>query len=96
MHPEFSNDYNNAMKNYETTAQGLRFGYVPGTIQHFFHGSKKNRRYLERWKILMNHHYSPVKDIEYRTDGLIIPTKQCYCEFLNDILKYFQQRNEDE
>lgn len=96
MHPGFSPDYNAAMRQYETTAQGLRFGYVPGTIRHYFHGHKKNRKYIERWKVLMDHQYSPLRDIQYCQDGLIVPSQECPAALLDDILKYFYQRNEDE
>lgn len=74
----------------------LRLGYVPGVIRHFFHGSKKNRQYSDRWKILVKHEYDPYKHIMYREDGLLVPTEQCPKELLDDILKYFQERNEDE
>jgi hypothetical protein len=75
---------------------GIKLGYVPGTILHHFHGKKVNRKYLEREDILIKHQFSPYKHITYDDKGLIIPSKDCPQEFLNDILDYFKNRNEDE
>ena len=56
--PKYSTDYNNSMLDYQKKTNKLRFGYVPGLIRHHYHGSKKNRNYTERWKILIKHMYS--------------------------------------
>ena len=74
----------------------MRIGYVPGVIRHCFHGSKKNRQYSDRWKILVKHEYDPYKHVMYREDGLLIPTTECPRELLEDIMRYFHERNEDE
>ena len=76
--------------------QTLRLGYVPGIIRHYFHGTKKNRKYTERWQILINHQYSPTKHIMYNEYGVLIPTPECPTEFLDDIMKYFKERKEDD
>lgn len=89
-------DYLQTLEEYQQRACKLRLGYIPGVIRHFFHGSKKNRKYKERWQILVNHQFSPMKHITRNADGLIIPTPECPKELLQDILKYFQERNEDE
>ena len=89
-------DYIRAVRDYEIHAKHLRFGYTPGTIRHYFHGSKKNRKYNERWAILVKWNYSPLKHIEYNDDGLIVPKKECPKELLEDIMNYFSERNEDE
>jgi hypothetical protein len=70
-------------------------GYVPGVIRHYFHGSKQNRKYMERWQILVKHQYDPYKHTTY-DHGLLIPSKECPPELLKDILQYFRERNEDE
>ena len=69
---------------------------MPGIIRHFYHGSKINRNYTERWKILMNHKFSPLNDITYDSVGIIIPTNSFSKEFKKDILDYFKDRKEDE
>jgi len=90
-------DYKDSVLDFENRAHGLRFGYVPGVIRHYFHGSKVNRQYSERWKILVDHEYSPTDHIETRkSDGLLVPTALCPPKLLADIRQYFEERNEDE
>jgi len=86
-------DYNNSMLEYQDKVRGLRLGYTPGIIRHHYHGSKQNRRYTERWKILFQHGYSPLKHVVYR-DGLMVANISP--AFANDIFKYFQERKEDD
>ena len=74
----------------------LRLGYTPGIIRHYFHGSKINRNYTERWKILMEHNYSPIKHLTYDKIGILIPTKELPEKFITDIYNYFIERKEDE
>jgi len=69
---------------------------VPGVIRHYFHGSKKNRKYAERWKILVDHVYEPSVHVVARGDGLLVPSKTCPSAMLEEILVYFAERNEDE
>jgi hypothetical protein len=76
--------------------KNMRFGYTPGVIRHYYHGSKKNRFYHERWEILVKHQFSPYTDIAYDDVGIIIPTSNFSEEFKQDIYNYFKNRNEDE
>jgi hypothetical protein len=92
----YNKDYNNSMLEYQKQASKLRLGYTPGIIRHYYHGSKFNRRYTERWKILMNFKFSPITDIEYDNTGILIPTKTFSQEFKDEILNYFKERKEDE
>lgn len=93
---EYSIDYNNSMLEYQKKTNKLRLGYTPGVIRHYYHGSKHNRRYTERWKILMNHQYSPYNHLIYDKVGILIPTESFSQEFKNDILNYFKERKEDD
>ena len=88
-------DYNNSMLEFQNKAKTLRLGYVHGVIRHHFHGSKKNRKYTERWKILQKYQFSPNNDITYE-NGILIPTKNFSKEFIDDILTYFVERKEDD
>lgn len=45
-------------------------GYIPGLINHFWHGRKGNRRYDDRWKLLVNTKYDPITDLKKDTQGL--------------------------
>ena len=93
---DYSEDYNNTILEYQIKASKLRIGYTPGIICHYFHGSKKNRKYTERWKILINHVYSPNEHITYNEQGIIIPTDKFTQEFKDDVFNYFKERQEDE
>ena len=92
----FHQDYNNSMLEFQNKVNKLRLGYVPGVIRHYYHGSKQNRKYTERWKILMNHNYSPIEHLTYDDKGILIPTEKFSKEFKDDILNYFKERKEDD
>jgi len=89
-------DYKNYISLYQEKFKGVKLGYVPGIIRHYFHGKKVNRKYLEREDILINFQYSPYLHMTYDENGLIIPTEECPQGFLDEILNYFKNRNEDE
>ena len=76
--------------------KNLRLGYVPGVIRHYFHGTKKNRKYSERWQILVKHQYSPYKHLILDVNGILQPSPECPPELIPDILNYFKERNEDD
>jgi hypothetical protein len=94
---ENSNEsYKNKIITFQEKIKTLRFGYVPGVIRHHYHGSKKNRKYSERWQILVKHNYDPDTFISKDKNGILIPTKDCPRQLLDDIYNYFKERNEDE
>jgi len=90
----YSQEYKDDMLAYQSKVKGLRLGYVPGIIRHYYHGAKKNRQYGERWKILIKYDYSPSM-IQY-VDGIIVPTHSFPQGLADEILQYFSERNEDE
>jgi hypothetical protein len=89
-------NYLNSLKEFENKAKHLRLGYVPGVIKHEFHGTKKNRKYGERWKILIDHNYDPIEHLITDKNGILQPSKTCPPLLISDILHYFSERNEDE
>lgn len=93
---EYNKDYNNSMLEYQIKASKLRLGYVPGVIRHYYHGSKKNRQYTERWKLLIKHQFSPIEHLSYDKQGILVPTKLFPSDFKEDIMDYFRERKEDE
>ena len=95
-HKDNSKGYRESLESYQMRARGLRLGFVPGVIRHYFHGSKKNRKYGERWKILIKYQYDPYKHIIRDEIGLLYPSKKCPRGLLLEIERYFQLRNEDE
>lgn len=97
LHSDCTEDYKRSIQEFQERARNLRIGYVPGVIRHFFHGSKKNRKYTERWKILVDNKYSPQMHVYRLENGLLAPVEEiCPSQLLTDIMDYFQQRNEDE
>lgn len=91
-----TDDYKNNILHFQKNMQTLRLGYVPGVIRHYYHGSKKNRKYSERWKILVEHQFSPTKDVKRNKQGILVPTETFSEELKRDIFNYFLERNEDE
>jgi hypothetical protein len=91
-----TDDYKQSILEFQERVKTLRLGYVPGVIRHYFHGSKKNRKYGERWQILLKHNFSPSIHIANNEMGVLEPTKDCPKELLDEIMEYFRQRNEDE
>ena len=88
--------YISTIADYQDKFADVKFGYVPGSIKHFFHGKKVNRKYKEREDILINHQYCPITHITYDEVGLLIPSKECPQGLIDDIMQYFVNRNEDE
>jgi len=89
-------DYKTSIMQYDKNMKTLRLGYIPGVIKHYFHGSKKNRKYSERWQILVKHHYSPYKHLIRDSNNILQPSNACPPELILEIFNYFKERNEDE
>ena len=77
------------------TYSNMNVGYMSGTINHYFHGSKNNRQYTSRWKLLVDHQYDPMTDVVRDTQGLwtLDHTRR---ELRDDIRRYFRARHEDD
>jgi hypothetical protein len=72
-------------------------GFVPGTIVHHWHGKKRDRRYQDRWKILIETQFDPVTDLKSNEEGLlelvVMSPRQIRLRDL--IRRYLRARNED-
>jgi len=75
---------------------GLKLGYTPGIIRHYFHGSLKNRNYKNRYSILEKYNYNHKEFIKLDENGLMVPTNIFSEDFKEDIYNFFCERNEDE
>lgn len=75
-------------------AVGGCLGYVHGTILHYFHGKKANRRYVERWQILKEARFDPETDLAKDYQGVIRLSVDNPSLRLG-IGRYFTQREED-
>jgi hypothetical protein len=91
LHVDYHPDYNQSMLDYQQKAKHLRLGYTPGVIRHYYHGSKKNRKYVERWQILIKHQFSP-SQLRYENGVLVLDNKN----LCDDIFTYFKERKEDD
>jgi len=91
-----SQGYRDFVQGFQDKVEGLKLGYVPGPIRHYFHGKKENRNYYGREDILIKYQYNPYSDIAYDDVGLILPSESFSRSFQKDILDYFKNRNEDE
>jgi len=69
-------------------------GYLHGTIEHKWHGSKKSRKYIERWDVLTKHDFNPDTDLKRNTYG-VLELAGNKPELRLDIDRYMRQRNED-
>ena len=69
-------------------------GFVGGTIEHFWHGSKSLRRYVERWSVLANNHFDPRTDLKRNTTG-VLELAGNKPKLRHDLDLYFRQRDED-
>ena len=92
----YHEDYKTSMLQWQEKAKSLRLGYTPGVILHHYHGLKKNRRYVERWQILVEHKYSPLQHMKKDGIGILVPTESFTEEFKEAIMNYFVQRLEDD
>ena len=58
-----SDGYKRSLVEYEDRVGTLTVSYIPGGIKHYFHGYRKDRKYIERWSILTKNGYDPYKHI---------------------------------
>lgn len=70
-------------------------GCVPGLVSHYWHGPKVSRRYVSRWKILIEEGFNPDVDLFRDAHGLWQLSDRNY-KLRDRIMAYFQQRNEDD
>jgi hypothetical protein len=69
-------------------------GYLPGTIEHRFHGRKSDRAYVSRWDILAKHRFDPATDLKRNLFG-VLELAGNKPELDHDMQRYFEARNED-
>jgi glycosyltransferase involved in cell wall biosynthesis len=69
-------------------------GALGGTIRHFWHGSKVQRKYVDRWDVLIKHDFDPTSDLKRNSHG-VLELAGNKPGLRDDLLKYFGQRFED-
>lgn len=69
--------------------------YIPVTIQHLYHGSRENRKYVQRHEVLKANDYDPEMDVQIAKNGLL--TWCSYKPKMHQAVKeYFSGRKEDD
>jgi len=91
-----SSGYKQSVALYQERVKSLRLGYIPGVIRHYYHGTKENRKYKERWQILIKYDFDPYLHLTTDESGIMVPTDKCPPGLLTEIAAYFSTRNEDD
>lgn len=81
--------------NYRKLFENCSFGYIKGTIIHYWHGHLQNRFYNDRHEILIKNNYNPAIDIDYDENNIIYLT-EAGKRLKESILQYFFHRAKDE
>lgn len=69
-------------------------GYVPGLLVHHWHGKKRDRKYVERWDVLIKNRFDPDTDIKLNHHG-VLELEHHKPRLRDEIRLYMRQRNED-
>ena len=96
-HKDISQDYKNECLEWQKRCKDhIRsdIGYLPGQITHYWHGAKGDRRYNDRWKILVDHQFRPNVDSYKDTQGLL-QLDPSRIALRDDVRRYFRVRFED-
>ena len=89
--------YTNLLMNWQDRAEKhikRDIGFVPGTILHHWHGKKKDRKYWDRWQILIKNSFDPHLDLKKDWQGVYQLTDRSI-QLRDDIRAYMRARNED-
>lgn len=99
-HHDIHWDYKRMLHQFENRCEKnlkRNVGYVDCFLRHGFHGFKRDRQYGERWKILVEHQYSPIMDLKIDAAGMyqLVVESPRQMRLRDDLRKYFKSRNED-
>jgi hypothetical protein len=83
-------NYKIMLMEYQYKCQNFKVSYVPGTILHHWHGRFEDRKYRERWDVLVRHAFDPIADV---TMSLRLTPAGKRME--KDLKAYFEGRRED-
>lgn len=89
--------YKQEVLSWQTRAKRLQrdIGVVDGLLYHYWHGPKANRKYWDRWQILVETQFDPTKDLYVEANGLFA-IRNDNVQLRDKIRQYFAQRNEDQ
>lgn len=98
---QMSEGYKKSLQDWIDRAERLitrDIGFVPGTLLHYFHGKKRDRRYNSRWSILEKFQFDPFLDLKRDSQGLYqidVDGSSRLIGLRDDLRGYFRARNED-
>jgi hypothetical protein len=69
-------------------------GYMPGLLLHHWHGRKIDRKYADRWKILIENQFDLRRDVKHDVQGVLAFNEKNW-KLRNAVREYFRARNED-
>jgi len=83
-------NYKIMLMEYQHKCQNFKVSYVPGTILHHWHGRFEDRKYRERWDVLVRHAFDPITDVTMSLSLTPIGKRM-----EKDLKAYFEGRRED-
>jgi hypothetical protein len=83
-------NYKIMLMEYQHKCQNFKVSYVPGTILHHWHGRFEDRKYRERWDVLVRHAFDPITDVT-----MSLRLTQAGKRMEKDLKAYFEGRRED-
>ena len=95
-HFPMSEGYKTSLKQWQDRVYPIfkgKLGFVDMEIRHHWHGSKDDRQYMYRWKILMEYQFNPLSDL-VKENG-IYRLKENKKTLEKEIYGFFKGRNED-
>jgi hypothetical protein len=73
-------------------------GFMPGLVNHYWHGEKKDRNYHNRWHLLVETKFDPITDLKRNVAGLYQlhdDGTERYIALRDGLRKYARLRQED-
>lgn len=101
VHPKMHPRYRARLREWQYRAERhirRNVGYVSGLLVHYWHGRKVDRRYWDRWKVLVANGFNPDVDLKYDWQGLLQLVDRGTSRSItlrDDARRYFRARNED-
>lgn len=90
--------YFDACSDWQSKAQyacGGLVGFLPGRIEHHFHGPKTRRGYWSRWNIIIDNKFNPKTDMAFDSQGVIYLSGSNAKAIEQQVMMYNRSRNED-
>jgi hypothetical protein len=100
-HPHVHPVYAQKLLEWEFRAEKLirrDVGYVEGLLLHYWHGRKVDRKYWDRWKVIVDNKYNPDLDLKLDWQGvyqLVDRGDERSIALRDGAKRYFRERNED-